>query len=80
MVPLKEIWSIIKAKLIGHYNYFGINGNMQCLGKYYRRMKLMIFKWINRRSQKKSMNWEQFNKYLDWNPLPMPRIYHAILY
>lgn len=80
MAPLKELWPIIKAKLIGHYNYFGINGNMRCLVQYFIRMKAIVFKWINRRSQKKSMNWEQFRKYLDWNPLPTPRIYHAILY
>jgi len=80
MVPLKELWPIIRAKLIGHYNHFGINGNMRCLAQYFHCMKSMVFKWINRRSQKKSMNWEQFIKYLDWNPLPKPRIYHAILY
>ena len=80
MAPLKDIWKIIKAKLRGHYNYFGINGNIRCLKQYYNRMKVLVFKWINRRSQKKSMNWERFLKYLDWNPLPEPRIYHAILY
>jgi retron-type reverse transcriptase len=80
MVPLKELWQTIKAKLIGHYNYFGINGNMRCLAQYFYSMKAMIFKWMNRRSQKKSMNWKQFNEYLDWNPLPTPRIIHAILY
>lgn len=79
-VPLKELWPIIKAKLIGHYNYFGINGNLRCLAKYFHRMKSIVFKWINRRSQKKSMSWRQFLKYLDWNPLPTPRIVHAILY
>ena len=80
LVPLDDLWKIVKAKLIGHYNYFGINGNMRCLNQYFHRMKSMVFKWINRRSQKKSMSWKQFQKYLDWNPLPMPRIYHAILY
>jgi group II intron reverse transcriptase/maturase len=80
MVPLKELWPIIKAKLIGHYNYFGINGNIRCLTQYFFCMRSMVFKWINRRSQKKSMTWKQFQRYLDWNPLPTPRIYHAILY
>lgn len=74
LVPLKEVWLVIKAKLIGHYNYFGVNGNMRCLQKYYWKVKGLIFKWINRRSQKKSMNFEQFENYLQWNPLPMPTI------
>lgn len=80
MVSLKDILKIVQAKLRGHFNYFGINGNIRCLKQYYHRMRVLLFKWINRRSQKKSMNWEQFQKYLDWNPLPEPRIYHAILY
>ena len=80
VVPLEELWPIIKSKLIGYYNYFGINGNLRCLTQYYYAMELMVFKWINRRGQKKSMNWKQFRKYRNWNPLPTPRIYHAILY
>jgi len=74
LFSLKDWWRIIKAKLIGHYNYFGVSGNMRCLRKYYRGIIWMLFKWINRRSQKKSMNIKQFWKYLQWNPLPTPRI------
>lgn len=80
MIPLREIWAVIKAKLIGHYNYFGINGNIRSLGKYYRSVSRMIYKWINRRGQKKSMTFNEYLNYLQWNPLPMPRIYHSILY
>jgi RNA-directed DNA polymerase len=80
LLPLQEIWKKLKAKLVGHYNYFGINGNIRCLQQYYQKMKCMVFKWINRRSQKKSKNWKQFCTFLDHNPLPTPRIYHAILY
>ena len=72
--PLKELWPIMKAKLIGHYNYFGVNGNMRCLQKFYWEIRRLIFKWINRRSQKKSMNIKHFEDYLQWNPLPMPSI------
>jgi hypothetical protein len=31
---------------------------------------------VNRRSQKRSYNWEQFNRFLSFNPLPTPTIYH----
>ena len=77
-VPLKEWWPTLKAKLIGHYSYFGISGNMRCLQQYYHAVLKIVFKWINRRSQRKSMTWEMFNQYLQWNPLPVPRIYHAL--
>jgi RNA-directed DNA polymerase len=75
---LREWWSTLKAKLRGHYNYFGISGNMRCLRQFYAMVKSMVFKWINRRSQKKSMNWKKYLQYLEWNPLPTPKIYHSI--
>jgi hypothetical protein len=80
VLTLKEIIKTVKAKLIGFYNYFGINGNMRCLKQYYQSTIWLIYKWINRRRQKKSKNKKQFFDYLKWNPLPTPRIYHAILY
>jgi RNA-directed DNA polymerase len=80
LYPMRVWWKLVKAKLIGYYNYFGINGNMRCLRQYYMQVKSICFKWINRRSQKKSMNWKQYTQHLQWNPLPEPRIYHRILY
>ena len=75
---LREWWPTLKAKLRGHYNYFGISGNMRCLRQFYAMVKSMVFKWINRRSQRKSMNWKRYLRYLELNPLPMPKIYHSI--
>jgi group II intron reverse transcriptase/maturase len=78
MLPLRDWWPILKAKLIGHYNYFGISGNMRSLQQFYGQVIAMVFKWINRRSQKKSMNWRKYQRYLQWYPLPTPVIYHSI--
>lgn len=77
-LPLKDWWPILKAKLIGHYNYFGISGNYRCLQQFYRGVNKLLFKWVNRRSQRRSMTWEIFQSYLQWNPLPVPRIYHSL--
>ena len=74
---LTEWWPILKAKLTGHYNYFGVSGNYRSLKKFYDAVFSMVFKWINRRSQKKSMTFEQYIKYLEYNPLPKPRICYA---
>lgn len=73
---LKDWWIILRAKLVGHYNYFGVSGNMRCLQQFKYQANKLIYKWINRRSQKRSMTWETFLGYLDWNPLPQPRIKH----
>jgi RNA-directed DNA polymerase len=78
MLALRDWWPILMAKLRGHYNYFGISGNIRCLKQFYRAVHWMVFKWINRRSQRRSMTLAEYRQYLLWNPLPSPRIYHSI--
>lgn len=73
-VPFNEWIPILRLKLIGHYNYFGISGNYRCLRQYYRKVTSLIFKWLNRRSDKKSVKRSTFRNYLQLMPLPMPRI------
>jgi RNA-directed DNA polymerase len=77
-LPLEVWWKTLRQKLVGHYRYYGISGNADGLNAYYRRTVRLAFKWINERSQKKSMTREFFNKYLSWNPLPGPKIYHRL--
>lgn len=77
-LALKDWWPTLKAKLTGHYNYFGISGNYRCLMQFYKSIFNLTFKWINRRSQKKSMTFEQYVNYLQHNPLPTPRICYAL--
>jgi RNA-directed DNA polymerase len=77
-LSLKEWWPVLKAKLIGHYSYFGISGNYRSLQQFYYLVRRVVFKGVNRRSQRKSMTWEMFQQYLQWNPLPVPRIYHSL--
>jgi len=76
LVELKEWWEVLKQKLIGHYNYYGISGNIWGLRRFYKATFWLAYKWINRRSQKKSYNFERFCRFLKYNPLPKPRIYH----
>jgi len=76
--PLKEWWPVLKAKLVGHFNYFGISGNIRCLSQFQDKVKLLIFKWINRRSQKKSMTTENFWLYMKKYPLPKSRIHFSL--
>jgi len=76
IAKLQEWWEVLKMKLLGHYQYYGISGNMAEIKAYYKQAVRLAFKWINRRSQKKSCNWAQFHTVLKYNPLPMPKIYH----
>ena len=75
---MKEWWPTLIAKLRGHYNYYGISGNMRCLRQFYSGVIRLVFKWVNRRSQKKSMNWDRYLEYLRGHPLTLPKIYHNL--
>jgi group II intron reverse transcriptase/maturase len=74
----KEIWDLLKAKLRGHYNYYGVSGNFAAIHSYYEKVILLVYKWKNRRSQKKSFNWEGYKRYLLINPLPKPKLTYAL--
>jgi hypothetical protein len=78
LVEMKEWWEILRLKLRGHYNYYGINGNMPEMRAFYKRAIRVTFKWVNRRSQKRSYNWAQFWRFLQYNPLLRPKVYHLI--
>lgn len=76
-VPIQTLWSTLTMKLQGHYQYYGVSGNFECIQSYYRRTRDIAYKWLNRRSQKKSMNWEQFTRYTLRFPLPQPKLTYA---
>lgn len=75
---LKGIWETLALKLQGHYNYYGVSGNFESINNFYRKTLKLSFKWINRRSQKKSWNMESFSKYLKTYPLPKPKLTYEI--
>ena len=72
----KEWWNTLNSKLRGHFQYYGVSGNYKSINAFYKHTVRMLHKWLNRRSQKKSMNWENFNKYLECYPIPKPKIVH----
>ena len=59
---------MLKAKLTGHYQYYGVSGNMRGIARFYRLALRLALKWLNRRSQRKSFSWAGFLAYLE--PLP----------
>lgn len=76
--PLKEIWKTLKAKLRGHIQYYGIPHNAERVTRFLRETTRIMFKWLNRRSQKKSFTWEEFAKFIAANPLPTTKIVHRM--
>lgn len=64
-----------RAHLAGHFQYYGVSDNSRALAQYFRCAERILFKRLNRRSQKRSFTWERYNRAV--KPLlPRPRIYH----
>jgi RNA-directed DNA polymerase len=76
--PLKVIWKIFCAKIRGHIQYYGVSHNYDEIKKFFRESIRIAYKWLNRRSQRKSFNWEKFSLFIDRNPLPEVRIVHKL--
>ncbi|MEE9392756.1 MAG: group II intron reverse transcriptase/maturase [Planctomycetota bacterium] len=78
-------WSIaaqhakLTQKLKGHCGYFGITGNSRRLSALGFCSASIWRKWLNRRSQRKSMPWGRFYKLLERYPLPKMRAVHSVL-
>lgn len=77
-MKLEDIWKLLALKLKGHYNYYGVSGNFDAIKSFYEHTRRVAFKWMNRRSQKRSWTWEQFNLFLEQHPLPIPKLTYAI--
>lgn len=78
VLPLKEIWRRFCAKLRGHIQYYGVSFNTKWVENFRYRATHILFKWLNRRSQKKSFTWEQFMLFMARYPSPPARVVHSL--
>ncbi len=63
----REFFQRLNARLRGHYNYYGVQGNSRSLNRFFR--------WANRRGGKQSSyTWEQFTRLLDRVKIARPCI------
>jgi RNA-directed DNA polymerase len=72
--PVEAQHAALGRRLRGHFNYFGVNGNVQSLLRLIEATKRAWYKWLCRRSQRKRLTWERFTDLLRQRPLPRPRI------
>lgn len=72
--PVREQWTALKRKLLGHFGYFGITGNFRALRSFRHRVCGVWRKWLSRRSQRARIPWTKMNQLLEHYPLPQPRI------
>lgn len=68
----------VQQHLRGHFNYYAVSGNMPKVHAYAHHAAGVLFKWLNRRSQRASCTWKQFDQLLKEGLLPRPYLVHNL--
>ena len=75
-LPKKLLFMKLNRKLQGYYNYYGIRGNYKSLNSFVYRIWQLLYKWLNRRSQRRSYNVKGFKGLVNDFGIAKPRICH----
>lgn len=73
-LPIGELIKKLNLKLKGHYNYYGLSHNTLRMRSFYRYIKQQLKRTLSRRSQKRKLNWEKYERILEYNPLLKPTV------
>ena len=76
--PLQYQYQQLCQKLRGHFQYFGIRGNLRLLEDVGRYVEKAWRCWLSRRSNESSIGWAKFEKLMQTYVLPTPRIVHNV--
>lgn len=63
-----------REKILGHLSYYCVTDNTPLCGTFVHHATQILFKWINRKSQRRCYTWEGFNdvlRHIDW---PVARV------
>ena len=72
--PVVEQWAALNAMLRGHYQYYGRPTNFRSLWEFYRVVRKLWRKWLNRRTRGKTLPWRLYDQLLAAYPLQRPYI------
>lgn len=72
--PLRLILSSLRARLRGYWNYYSVISNSTMTWRYHAQVMKLVYKWLNRRSQRRSFGWQKFVRLWvgEWQ-IPAPR-------
>jgi group II intron reverse transcriptase/maturase len=71
-LPLPVLLARMKRKVQGHYNYFRAVGNLTSLWSFHQAVVKLLYKWLNRRSQRRSLTWAGLKRVLEVFAFPTP--------
>lgn len=72
--PLRRLFATLNSKYRGYWNYYGVIGNSASLHRFFYLTQRLLFKWLNRRSQRRSYTWVAFNALVQHFQVERPRI------
>lgn len=75
---LGKLMYMVNVKLVGHYRYYGISFNSRMISNFKQQVRELLYKVLNRRSQKKSYTREGFVEMMKYYTLAKPKIYHSL--
>ena len=73
-----ELLRRAKLKLAGHLQYYAITDNGEMCYAFSYQVTRLLYKWLNRQSQRRSYNWERFNDALAWVGWPSAKLRHHL--
>jgi len=73
----EKFFAALNAKLRGYYNHCGVRGNFDSIDGFYYQVTRMLYRLMNRRSQRRSYNWKGFAELIKVFKLQRPRICHS---
>ena len=81
IMPVSDLIKKINQKLRGHYQYYAVTDNTRGVKSYQHAVKWLLFKWLNKRSQRRSYTLDTFyNGLLKTFPLLEPAIKVSLFY
>ncbi len=63
-----------RIRVMGHLGYYAITDNLVRCDTYVYRAMRILYKWLNRKSQRKAYTWEGFKQALAWVDWPKARL------
>lgn len=75
---LGKLMYMLNVKLVGHYRYYGISFNSRMISNYKQQVRELLYKVLNRRSEKKSYTREGFIEMMKYYKLVNPKIYYSL--
>jgi len=73
-IKVRPVLKQARTKVVGHLGYYAITDNLERCSYYVYRATRILFKWLNRKSQRKAYTWERFEQALAWANWPQPRV------